>query len=117
MQFNIPYIVVTLKGGVNQLDLGVALEVDGGVLLVWPVLIGLYLLALHQLGHHDDQLHLLFHHHLPEMSKRFWLWCLAGDEGLLELWELDPTCVYIVSLSGTVEQGRLQGNVIVIVGN
>ena len=68
-----PDVVVALERGGSQLDLGVALQADVGALPVdddvdndddgvdcalpvRPVLVRLHLLALHQLGHHHDNL-------------------------------------------------------------
>ena len=82
-------MVVSLEGGVQQLHLAVALQLDDSV-LVRPVLVGLHLLLLDQLGHHHDHLDLLLDHHLPEVGKGGGQRRLAGDEGLLESFELDP---------------------------
>ena len=49
-------MVVALKGGVLELYPCPLLQVHPSVVLVRPVLVGLDLLRLHELGHHHDQL-------------------------------------------------------------
>ena len=110
-------MVVSLEGGVQQLHLGVTLQLDDSVLVIRPVLVGLDLLVLDQLGHHHDQLDLILEHHLPEVGEGGRQWCLAGDEGLLESFKLDSACVHVVCLVGVVEEGGLQGYVVVVVGS
>ena len=78
---------------------------------------GLDLLVLDQLGHHHDHLDLLLDHHLPEVGKGGGQRCLAGDEGLFESFKFDPAGVHVVGLVGIVEEGGLQGYVVVVVGS
>ena len=96
-------MVVSLEGGVQQLHLGVALQLDHSVLVIGPVLVGLHLLVLDQLGHHHDHLDLLLNHHLPEVVNRARQGRLAGDERLFEIFKLDPARVYVVRFVWALE--------------
>ena len=109
-------MVVSLEGGVQQLHLAVALQLDDSV-LVRPVLVGLHLLVLDQLGDHHDHLDLLLDHHLPEVGEGGRQRSLAGDEGLFESFELDTARIHVVCLVGGVEEVGLQGYVVVVVGS